>query len=248
MIWVIPCFNEAQRLEPGRVEALVSRPDTHALLVDDGSSDETLAVLKGLAYRHPGKVSVLPLEKNQGKAEAVRRGLVQAGQGAGMIGYADADFSTPPYELHRLTDVMDARDVGVVIGSRVGLSGAKIDRKPMRHYLGRLFGTAASLLLGAAIYDTQCGAKLFRVTPLLTASLAEPFGSRWIFDVELLGRMLIGTAGLPGLPAHQLVEVPLLEWRDVGGSKLGLKSMIQVPWQLLKTRSRLQALRSARDR
>lgn len=243
--WVIPCFNEAQRLDPALIEVLLSDEHTHVLLVDDGSTDATLGLLNELAARHSGRVSVLALEPNGGKAEAVRKGLIQASATAELVGYADADFSTPPQELHRLARAIEEREAPVVIGARVGLAGTRIVRKPMRHYLGRVFGTAASLLLGMMIYDTQCGAKLFRVTPLLRACLAEPFGSRWVFDVELLGRLLIGTAGIPGIPPEQLVEVPLLEWRDVGGSKLGLKAMVQVPWHLLKTRKRLRALRSA---
>jgi dolichyl-phosphate beta-glucosyltransferase len=243
--WVVPCFNEAQRLDGRLIEVLVSDQSTQVLLVDDGSTDGTLALLEALAQQHPGRVSVLGLTPNAGKAEAVRRGMRQAAASCEAVGYADADFSTPPEELHRLASNLSQRDLAVVIGSRVGLAGTRIERKPTRHYLGRLFGTAASLLLGTIIYDTQCGAKVFRVSPLLQASLVEPFGSRWIFDVELLGRLLIGTAGLPGIQAEQLVEVPLQQWRDVGGSKLGLKSMVQVPWQLLKTRQRLQALRSA---
>ena len=52
----------------------------------------------------------------------------------------------------------------------------------------------ASLILHARVYDTQCGAKLFRRSAALEAALADPFLSRWSFDVELLGRMLIGDA------------------------------------------------------
>ncbi len=245
MTWVVPCYNEAKRLDPAAIATLVSDGSTQVLLVDDGSKDETLKLLEQIAADHPGRVEVLALSPNAGKAEAVRRGLLQAAETSDVVGYADADFSTPPSELHRLNEAQRTRKAAVVIGSRVGLAGTRIQRKPARHYLGRLFGTAASILLGTIIYDTQCGAKLFTVSPLLKASLVEEFGSRWIFDVELLGRLLIGAAGLPGIRADALVEIPLHEWRDVGGSKLGLKAMVEVPWHLLKTRRRLQELRDA---
>lgn len=247
MTWVVPCFNEAQRLDAGNIDALVAGPGTKVLLVDDGSKDDTLTLLRQLEARHPGRVGVLALSPNGGKAEAVRRGMLEAMKTAQVVGYADADFSTPPHELSRLAATLEERKAAAVIGARVGLAGSRVNRKPARHYLGRLFGTAASLLLGTVIYDTQCGAKLFRVGPLLEAALAEPFGSRWVFDVELLGRLLIGTAGAGRLEPDQLVEVPLHEWRDVGGSKLGLKAMAQVPRDLVRLRMRLKALRGQRD-
>jgi dolichyl-phosphate beta-glucosyltransferase len=78
----------------------------------------------------------------------------------------------------------------------------------------------ASLVLRLTVYDTQCGAKFFRATPTLAAAIADPFLSRWIFDVELLGRLLTGSASTPPLQVNQVVEEPLLSWRDVPGSKL----------------------------
>ena len=90
----------------------------------------------------------------------------------------------------------------------------------MRHYLGRAYATLASSALGITVYDTQCGAKVFRVNDALGAALAEPFRSAWAFDVELLHRLLHGSATAEAIAEDALVEVPLTTWRDVGGSKL----------------------------
>ena len=76
------------------------------------------------------------------------------------------------------------------------------------------------------VYDTQCGAKLFRATPALAVALDDRFLSRWAFDVELLGRLLTGGATRP-LPLSAIVEVPLAVWRDVKGSKLGAGAMVR---------------------
>ena len=78
------------------------------------------------------------------------------------------------------------------------MMGTDIRRSAVRHYTGRLFATAGSLVLGVPVYDTQCGAKAFRVTDALRAALAEPFVSRWAFDVEVLGRLLRSTDGRGG--------------------------------------------------
>jgi dolichyl-phosphate beta-glucosyltransferase len=107
-----------------------------------------------------------------------------------------------------------------VFGSRVARLGSSIERNAWRHYLGRAYATVASIALGITVYDTQCGAKVFRVNETLVAALAEPFRSSWAFDVELLGRLLRGTPSTPGEPVTSFVEVPLDTWRDVAGSKL----------------------------
>lgn len=212
---VVPCFNEAHRLD---LDAWRAFHAAHRVVfVDDGSTDGT-----GDRLRDAG-LPVLTLLKNRGKAEAVRAGLRAAiDDGAAVVGYLDADLSTPTSEFERLLARLGAAPaVDVVLGSRIAHLGATIERRALRHYLGRVFATSASLALDLPVYDTQCGAKVFRVTPMLTAALATPFRSRWAFDVELLARLLdAGTA-----PAR-CCEVPLQHWRDVAGSHLHSRAML----------------------
>jgi glycosyltransferase involved in cell wall biosynthesis len=231
---VVPCYNEAARLDEAAFVALAdARPGLRLLFVDDGSTDDTAARLAALAARRPERIAVLGMPRNGGKAEAVRQGLQAAlerpGDGADraeIVGYVDADLSTPVPEVLRLLQVIDERGLAVVTGARVALLGNHIERSRSRHYLGRVFASAASILLRARVYDTQCGAKLFRRTPALAAALAEPFLSRWCFDVELLGRLLTGAPGVPPVPTDGFLEVPLGAWRDVPGSKLRPKAMV----------------------
>jgi hypothetical protein len=84
-----------------------------------------------------------------------------------------------------------------------------------------VFATAVSLTLELPIYDTQCGAKVLRVTSETASLFAQPFHSPWIFDVELLARYLRLPAG-PGEPARRdrLYELVLPAWHDRPGSKL----------------------------
>lgn len=226
---VVPCFNEATRLAPDALLGLLDARGVELLLVDDGSTDDTRARLHDVAAQAPGRVSVLALDDNAGKGEAVRRGLEAALlDGALCVGYFDADLSTPPSEMLRVLHVLEERaDIDVVLGSRVRLLGRHIERRALRHYLGRVFATAASLALGVAVYDTQCGAKAFRRTPALLAAVRAPFSSRWAFDIELLRRLLDGDDATPGLPPNAFVELPLKEWRDVGGTKLGPVAMVR---------------------
>jgi glycosyltransferase involved in cell wall biosynthesis len=226
---VMPAYNEAERLDGAALLGLLDRrPEVTVLAVDDGSTDATAARLGELAAARPRRLEVLANPRNLGKAESVRRGLLQALEGpAALVGYFDADLSTPPEEIGRLLDAAGARgdSVSVVMGARVALLGTDIRRRAVRHYLGRVFASMASQLLDARVYDTQCGAKLFRRSPALAAALADPFRSRWAFDVELLGRLLIGTAEAPGVPTAAMLEVPLGAWHDVPGSKLSLQAM-----------------------
>ncbi len=240
---IIPCFNEAARLDDDAILGLVAQPGVDLLLVDDGSTDDTLARLRALAARAPERVAVLALPGNRGKAEAVRRGLEQALLDQALrVAYLDADLSTPPAELLRILQVLEERpDVDVVLGSRVRLLGRRIERHALLHYLGRGFATAASLTLGLAVYDTQCGAKAFRRTPALLAAVRAPFSSRWVFDVELLQRLLMGADGAPPLPARAFLELPLKEWREVPGGKLGPVAMARAGLDLARLAVRARA-------
>jgi len=239
---VVPCFNEAKRLDINELARLAGSGDLRLLLVDDGSTDDTRAVMECLCARSNGRATALLLDRNAGKAEAVRRGLLRAmDEGAAIVGFLDADLSTPVDEALRLVETLHAHpQVEVLLGSRVRLLGNAVERKPLRHYLGRVFATAASLTLSLEVYDTQCGAKFFRATEALRSALNEPFHSRWIFDVELLGRLLQGTSMHAGLREEAFLEVPLHAWRDVAGSKLGPAPMLRAVGELARIRGALR--------
>ena len=233
---IVPCYNEAQRLDARPLLEFAGGGDgANLLFVNDGSTDQTAARLAEIAAARRDRIQVLSLDPNRGKAEAVRQGMRKAlDAGATIVGYLDADLSTPPRELQRIGRALERPGIQVAIGSRVALLGTDIERSAARHYLGRVFASLASLILRARIYDTQCGAKLFRATPTLAAALAEPFISRWAFDIELLGRMLAGTGGAAPLALSEIVEVPLDTWHDVGGSKLTPVAMGRTLFELAR--------------
>ena len=147
---VVPCYDEAERLAPDAfVSELDREPALGFVLVDDGSCDRTLEILNGMRERAPGRIDVLALEKNSGKAEAVRRGVLRAFDlGAELAGYWDADLATPLRFIARFAEVLEREDVVMVMGSRVRLLGHRVERNALRHYVGRGFGTLAGLALG----------------------------------------------------------------------------------------------------
>lgn len=240
---VVPCYNEEARLDLPAFSPLLEHCDVW--FVNDGSSDGTGDLLDRAARADPGRIRVVHQNPNGGKGEAVRAGALAAlDAGAPFVGYLDADLATPPLEFLRMLDV--ARDSGaaVVLGSRVRLLGRRVERDRTRHLLGRVFAATASLLLDLPVYDTQCGAKLFRADPLVSVAFSEPFVSRWAFDVELIGRLLEPPDGAAGLGADDFVEVPLASWVDVAGSKLTRRAMLSALWDLSLIASDLRARRA----
>ncbi|MBV9495746.1 MAG: glycosyltransferase [Acidobacteria bacterium] len=234
---VVPCFNEEQRLDVQQFR--IFRAPGHRidfLFVNDGSSDGTLRVLQGLHAEDAERFQVLNLERNQGKAEAVRQGIVAASKRAtDIIGFWDADLATPLSEIPSFLDVFtDRPEIEMVFGARVRLLGREISRNPSRHYFGRVGATLISQTLGLAVYDTQCGAKLFRNDAHLQTAFANPFLSRWIFDVEIIARyvQLWGR----DRAAKAIYELPIRVWRDVNGSKVKSTDFLRALRDLRKIR------------
>ncbi len=223
---VVPCFNEEKRLDGEAFLDYARRhPEVGFLFVDDGSRDRTAERLAQLRASEPSAIAVHAMAQNSGKAEAVRTGmLVALGTDCESVGYWDADLATPLDEIARFREVLRADPaILAVLGCRVRRLGADVRRRNLRHYLGRVFATGASIVLRLPVYDTQCGAKLFRADPRVRAVLATPLASRWAFDVEVIARL---RSGLDDVQAARLFyEQPLARWRDVPGSKLGLRHM-----------------------
>jgi hypothetical protein len=159
------------------------------------------------------------------------------------VGYTDADLATPPQEIHRLIEVFQAEDPDALLASRIRHLGMRIERSAHRHYLGRVFATAASMILGVPVYDTQCGAKLFRRTRALELAVSEPFLASWSFDVELLGRLLTGGPSVQGLAVTRIRELPLREWHHVRGSKIRPWHAFSVAWELARIAQDLRGRR-----
>lgn len=247
---VVPCYNEQHRLPMDAfIDYARSHPHVGFVFVDDGSIDETGRVLAGMADRLPDQIDVLTLARNSGKAEAVRRGICLAlSKQPDVVGYWDADLATPLSAVDKMHGLMESRDAEMVMGSRVKLMGHVIERRAARHYMGRVYATCASLVLGMPIYDTQCGAKLFKVSDRLVLVFAMPFKADWTFDVEMLARFRILTGDRWLAWAQQgIVEMPLPEWVDRDGSKVGLRAVVRAPVELARIAAALHHPRFSRQ-
>lgn len=220
---VVPCYNEAGRLDP---EIWLSFAEQHPnigfLFMNDGSTDGTEAILDSLHERLPTAFERYSTSVNRGKAEAVRHGMLWGlTRPVDYVGYWDADLATPLETISTFINFLDDHPrFDLIMGSRIQLLGHVIQRSAIRHVLGRVFAFAAARTLGMTVYDTQCGAKLFRATRGVELVFADPFRTNWTFDVEVLSRLSFLKLQYRDGEAPLLYEYPLPEWRDVAGSKV----------------------------
>ena len=232
---VVPCYNEAERLQLSEFCGFLNSNDsTFFCFVNDGSNDGTQKILVDFVNKNPERSQVVNLHYNQGKAEAVRQGITTLLQTSKFqfVGYWDADLATPLATIPEFIEkIQSNRELIAVCGSRILRLGASIHRSFFRHYFGRVFATVASNILNIPVYDTQCGAKLFR-TEHAELIFSEHFLSRWFFDVELFARSieLMGRQKT----VHSIYEAPLSQWHDQGVSKVSWGSMIRTPIELLR--------------
>lgn len=230
---VIPCYNEAKRLKVGVFEDFVqSNPHFRLHFVNDGSIDNTEEVLENLANKSDA-ISFSNLDKNKGKAMAVHHGVnTCAAFDYSYIAYLDADLSIPLDEVNLLYQRMKEQDsMKMAFGSRIKTLNNKIERKVLRHIFGRIIATFISNSLRLAVYDTQCGCKLFK-KEMIQPLFEKEFISPWLFDVEIFWRMIV-IYGRKELPKRAL-EVPLRECIHINDSKVKWTHSFKTFFQLRK--------------
>lgn len=235
---VIPCYNEEARFPTAQFSAFAdAHPDIHYILVNDGSRDNTVAVLNAARIGREDRVEVLDLPVNGGKAEAVRQGMLVAlaRPEPHYAGFWDADLATPLESILELSAVLDANPkLAMVFGARVKLLGRHVERQLLRHYLGRVFATTVSVVLRLPVYDTQCGAKIFRSGPGMRDLFAERFSSRWVFDVEIIARFIRFCGYDLARVEASIYEYPLKQWKDVAGSRVRPKDFFVAFFDVLR--------------
>lgn len=231
---IIPCYNEENRLPIDELVQFIEKENAGLtfLLVNDGSTDNTINILNDIADKH-SLVRVLDLQQNVGKAEAIRTAMLKyTSDEYDYIGYFDADLATPLAEVNQFIAKAEKFDPIILMGSRVKLLGiTDIKRKWYRHYFGRVFATIASSMLKIPVYDTQCGAKMIK-SSVVKELFAAPFISSWLFDVEILFR-------LKKLPIYTInptpiIELPLSKWEEKGESKIPFTYLFKIPIELIR--------------
>jgi glycosyltransferase involved in cell wall biosynthesis len=183
---VIPAYNESARIEHAldRVLTCVAEQgwDAEVLVVDDGSKDDTAAIVQRWMQQHP-RLHLVQNPGNKGKGYSVRNGLLQA---AGeIVMFTDADLSAPMEEAQRLLDAI-ADGADVAIGSRwMDRTRQTIHQPLYRQFFGRCFNWVTRTIMGLPYKDTQCGFKAFKRSAAQIIFRLQTI-ERWGFDPEIL--------------------------------------------------------------
>lgn len=216
---VIPCYNEGKEfLFQDYYSFLEDHNNVLLCFVNDGSSDDTLKNLTMVKDKYSQQVEVVTYEKNKGKAEAVRTGFQFCKDRLEYryIAYLDADLATSLQECLRLNTYL-CENIEFVFGSRIAKVGSVIKRDFRRFLIGRVVATFISNILDLITYDTQCGCKIFS-KQLADEVFVKPFISKWLFDVEIIFRILHKYGKEKALT--KMVEIPLKRWIHKDDSKV----------------------------
>jgi len=222
----------------GEFDRIISDfPNYQLCFIDDGSTDGTNKILEQLQLKCCDRVYVLTSLSNCGKAEAIRKGVnfLLTKSNFDMLGFMDADLSTPFYEIDYMASLLsESKDYEIICGSRIKRMGAKIVRKNIRHYAGRVIATIISIALKMPFYDTQCGAKVMSLN-VAKLCFQEPFISTWLFDMEIFKRM---QRYFKMQTENIIYEHPLREWVHKEESKVRFTYLFMLPIHLFKIQLR----------
>ncbi len=235
---IIPAYNEEARL-PQTLDNIVAylqrgERETEIIVVDDGSSDGTVAMIERYTLQHPF-IRLLRNPGNRGKGYAVRAGML-AGTGEWRL-ISDADLSAPIEELDKLLDAAIAQQAEVAVGSRaIDRTLVAVHQPAFREYSGRLFNLIMRWVTGLPFQDTQCGFKLY------SAAAAQEIFSRqtldgFSFDVEDLV--------IAKVRKLKAIEVAV-RWSNVEGTKVGIAQGLRSFLDL--ARIRVEAIRGRYSR
>jgi dolichyl-phosphate beta-glucosyltransferase len=243
---VLPAYNEASRIEPALDElfgylrrrgeqARDGAPgagrlpdDVRVLVVDDGSSDDTAAIVRArpesAVEADAEPILSLIQVPHGGKGAAVKAGMLAAE--TDLVLFADADMATPPDQIPLIVEALTTHDVA--LGSRIQPDGSDMrGSQPLyRRWLGKAFHAFASVWVVGDVRDTQCGFKGFTV-PAARQLFGQQQITSIVFDVELI--YLARRSG-------QRTAIVPIRWYDRRGSRMraGPRLAARVAWDLLR--------------
>ena len=229
---IIPAYNEGKRI-PATLRSVVDciralEWDAEVVVVNDGSVDDTAAVVRKIAESAP-EIRLLENPKNCGKGYSVRHGILHAL--GDIVMFTDADLSSPIEEAEGLFAAI-AQGADIAIGSRWLATSRQTHRQPLyRQFFGRCFNLLTRMVMTLPFADTQCGFKAFTRSAAQTVFQLQTI-ERWGFDPEILFIAL--------KRGYQIKEVPV-SWAHDARTRISylrdglqmLKELAIVRWNAL---------------
>ena len=239
---IVPCYNEAIRFKSKYFENLAQIDRTHWYFVNDGSTDSTGTILNEFCSSIIN-ATYINIQVNKGKSHALSFGfkyILDDFHNFSWVGILDSDGAFSEVDVSRTIHLARSNnldEIQAVYGARVKLAGREIYRNPARHYLSRAIITFFGLLWRDIPYDTQTGLKIYSTKILPKSIFAEPFKTKWFFDIEIHQRIndYLGYN-------FKVWEEPVNSWKDVSDSKITLlelpilmKELVKITILLLKS-------------
>jgi dolichyl-phosphate beta-glucosyltransferase len=227
---IIALYNEENRVRQryGRVREFLDslREPWELILVDDGSRDNTVQILRELVAQDV-KVRILDSKQNLGQGSAIKIGVLCSR--GDIVLYSDADLPVPlPFAKTLIARIKAGDDVAIaarwVKGAKIG-----VPQPPMRRILGKMYYRLIHLVIAENIHDTNCGLKAYRGE---AARVLFGFihARRWAFNVEHLWlAMRFG---------YKVIEIPA-EWSHQDHSKVHVfRDGLFTLWEVMAIKKR----------
>lgn len=231
---IIPAYNEGAVIKNNLLETMRTFDDFgcdyEIILIDDGSTDNTLSEALKVAETNP-RVKVKRNLENYGKGRALKKSIRYAS--GDYIVFLDADLDLHPGQVNTLFDIMRLDEADVVIGSKLH-PNSQVEYPASRKFISFIYYLIIKILFGLPIHDTQTGLKLFKAE-VLKKILPKIIVKKFALDLEILAN------------AHhfgyRIAEAPIVLTQRRGYPRIGLKAMWQTGWDTLAIFYRMNILR-----
>lgn len=223
-IWLfLPCYNEAENLEPLVKDILgLKIPNLHIVIIDDNSTDGTDAIADGLQQSCPRLVEVLHRNLPRGRAKAGKDAyLFCLRKNADAIIEMDADFSHDPKYIPSLLSALSENKGDIILGSRFLAGGSDSDRSPFRTFVSKLSGVIFRLILGLKLTDMGSGFKAYKAEVVKNMEPEKMFSQKGLaISMESVFRSIKN--------GYRVYEMPIIfKDRRAGYSKLSWKDFFE---------------------
>lgn len=223
-IWLfLPCYNEAENLEPLIKDILELKiPNLHIAVIDDNSTDGTGAIADGLQKSYPQLVEVLHRDLPRGRAKAGKDAyLFCLGKNADVIIEMDADFSHDPKYIRPMLNALAENKGDIILGSRFLPGGSDSDRSPFRTIVSKLSGVIFRLILGLELTDMGSGFKVYKAAVVRDMEPEKMFSQKGLaISMESVFRIVKN--------GYRAYEMPIIfKDRRAGHSKLSWKDFFE---------------------